>query len=198
MLFHVHTCAYSGASAHFNPLIAPHANRLNRVLLHTLHSVIFVSSACSRTREAARSARTRARMNGSASDSRALLDGASRTARCCADMCMYAVALPANCPWGYAIGLPGRGFLCSFCPPRMHQAAFAEIRISRRSFLPLSPPTSPSVLRCALCKRTSSVTFRIIPTLAWQTDTNIFRIVILIVIYCTNNQRSTLTGYIER
>lgn len=56
----MYMCAYSDASAHFNPLIAPHANRLNRMLLYTLHSIISVSSACSRTREVVGSARTRA------------------------------------------------------------------------------------------------------------------------------------------
>lgn len=140
-----YTCAYSGASAHFNPLIAPHANRLNRVLLHTLHSVIFVSSACSRTREAARNARTRARMNGSASDSRALLDGASRTA----DAVRICVCMLSRCR--QIVPEDTR----SVCQGVVSYAVFARLECTRRPSLRSGyislPLVSPPITHFTFC-----------------------------------------------
>lgn len=115
---HTYICVYDGAFSHFNPLIA---SQLYRVLLHTLQPPfehVLSNTNLYKTRR-------HARMNGGASDSRDI-----RRRRC-------------N-PEGYAIGLSGRGFLCSFCPLRMHtRRPSLRSGYPARFFSPFPPPFPP-------------------------------------------------------
>jgi len=106
-------------------------------VLHTLHSIISISSACSQMREVVERANEWKRKWFS------LLNACLAQSMLCEYVCCRVAG-----KLSLRIGLSGRGFLCSFCPPRMLGGLRWDQDIPPLVSLPViqHTPTSPSVL----------------------------------------------------